>query len=190
MSMWMLGAGIGGVVLGALLARTVGRGGSSGASLEERDRRIRSLEADLRVAHRNLEELRGEQEKLSAQAKAAVAEATTLRESTEAREKRIRQLKSELQHECGKTAKLRQELAERAEDMVRTSVQLRDAQTELGVARVGSDVILEQIARLEQERNDLNAMVEGLRREVTAMAEATGIQSGIDFRPPDPVAGT
>jgi chromosome segregation ATPase len=185
----LLGAGLGGVLLGILLARLLGRGGVSGASLEERDRSIRSLEADLRIAQRNLEELRGEHQTLSTQARAAVAEATTLRESAEAREQRIRQLKAELQHECGKTARLRQELAERAEDMVRTSVQLRDVQTELGVARVGSDVILEQIARLEQERNDLNALVEGLRQEMAALAEASGIRTGVDFRPPDQVAG-
>ena len=81
-------------------------------------------------------------------------------------DERIRKLKAEVQHECGKTARLRQELADRAEEMVRTSVQLRDVQNELGVTQVGSDVVMDQITRLERERDDLNTMVETLRKEM------------------------
>jgi len=45
-------------------------------------------------------------------------------------------------------------------------VQLRDVQNELGVNQVGSDVVMDEITRLERERDDLNAMVEGLRKEM------------------------
>ena len=71
-----------------------------------------------------------------------------------------------MQHECRKTAELRKELADRAEEMVRTHVQLRDVKTELDVSQVGSDVVIDQIERLTRERDDLNTMVEALRREL------------------------
>ena len=78
----------------------------------------------------------------------------------------VHKLTAEMQHECRKTAQLRKELAERAEEMVRTHVQLRDVKTELDVSQVGSDVVIDQIDRLTRERDDLNTMVEALRREL------------------------
>jgi len=94
------------------------------------------------------------------------AELAAARDRLAANDELIRKLKAEVQHECGKTARLRQELADRAEEMVRTHVQLRDVQNELGVTQVGSDVVMDQITRLERERDDLNSMVETLRKEM------------------------
>jgi len=45
--------------------------------------------------------------------------------------------------------------------MVRTHIQLRDVQTELGLSRVGSDVVMDQIAHLERGLYDPKAMVGG-----------------------------
>jgi uncharacterized coiled-coil DUF342 family protein len=97
---------------------------------------------------------------------ATAAELAASRDKLATGEELVRKLKAEVQHECAKTARLRQELADRAEEMVRTHVQLRDVQNELGVTQVGSDVVIDQIARLERERDDLNAMVETLRSEM------------------------
>jgi hypothetical protein len=62
------------------------------------------------------------------------------------------------------------ELADRAEEMVRTHVQLRDVKTELDISQVGSDVVIDQIERLTRERDDLNTLVEALRRELELKA--------------------
>jgi uncharacterized membrane-anchored protein YhcB (DUF1043 family) len=163
---WLLAA------LAALVGLVIGRvlGGFAGPArpAPESDRHRRGIEAELRVAQKTVEDQR-------AQLAATSTDLATLRAAQDdalaqagSRDERLRRLKAELQAECAKTAKLRQELAERAEEMVRTHVQLRDTRTELGVARVGSDVILEQIARLEQERDDLNALVGNLRAELVS----------------------
>ena len=79
----------------------------------------------------------------------------------------ISKLKAEVQHECKKTAQLRHELADRAEEMVRTHVQLRDVTNELGVSQVGSGVdIRPDRPPSERERDDLAAIVEALRKEM------------------------
>lgn len=156
--------------LAALLGLVLGRvlGGFAGASraAPDADRRLRGIEAELRVAQKTVEDQRQELAAATAELAALRAAQADAQAQADSRDERLRRLKAELQTECAKTAKLRQELAERAEEMVRTHVQLRDTRTELGVARVGSDVILEQIARLEQERDDLNALVGNLRTEL------------------------
>jgi chromosome segregation ATPase len=166
---WLLAAVLGGTALGIFIARF---SRTSGVRSVDDDHRIRGLEAELRVSQRRGEEAREELATLTRTMAAGTDELTTLRDSVVAQGERLRQLKTELQRECAKTATLRQELAERATEMTRTFVSLRDAQTELSVNRVGSDVILEQIARLERDRADLAAVVEGLRQE---MMERSGL---------------
>jgi chromosome segregation ATPase len=129
---------------------------------------IRGLEADLRVAQRTAEQARADREGLTAELAKATAGLAELKDKTASHDEKVRKLKAEVQHECAKTARLRLELADRAEEMVRTHVQLRDVQNELGVSQVGSDVVMDEITRLERERDDLNTMVEALRKEMTA----------------------
>lgn len=160
---------VAGALLGGLRGALGGRLG--GKRPDELYHRIRALEADLRVAQKSADEARSSREALAASLAQATAEVTSLRERCLAHEGDLRQQRTELQHECAKTARLRQELADRAEEMVRTHVQLRDVQTELGVTRVGSDVVMDQVAQLAREREDLSALVEALKREV---AERTG----------------
>jgi SepF-like predicted cell division protein (DUF552 family) len=57
---------------------------------------------------------------------------------------------------------------DRAEEMVRTHVHLRDVQVELDVHQAGSDVVINEITRLERERDELNTMLEALRRELAS----------------------
>ena len=164
----LVAAGIGGFGLGALLVRLIGSAGHRplARSADDVHHRGRALEADQRVAQRNAEQWRIEREQLVADLASSSAELEKLREAAGQYDETIRKQKGDLQHECRKTARLRQELADRAEEMVRTHVQLRDVQNELGVTQVGSDVVMDQINRLERERDDLNAMVANLRREV------------------------
>ena len=153
---------------GAMLSRFLGTFANRpmGKRADDLHHRIRGLEADLRVAQRTADQARTEREGLAAELASTTAELVTLRDKSAGSDELIRKLKAEVQHECGKTARLRQELADRAEEMVRTHVQLRDVQNELGVTQVGSDVVMDQITRLERERDDLNTMVETLRKEM------------------------
>jgi chromosome segregation ATPase len=170
-SMAMLaGAVVVGFVAGATLSRLLGSAGSRplGKRADEMHHRIRALEADLRVAQRSVEQGRSERDSAAAEVSRLTAELAAARSNDGDHAETIRKLKAEVQHECAKTARLRQELADRAEEMVRTHVQLRDVQNELGVSQVGSDVIVDQINRLERERQDLSVMVEALRKEIAA----------------------
>jgi hypothetical protein len=92
-----------------------------------------------------------------------------LKEQASAHAETVRKRKANIQHECAKTSQLRLELASRAEEMVRTHVQLREAKTELGVSQVGSSVDTDQVARLERERDEMSTKVEKLRSEMAAL---------------------
>lgn len=170
----LLGPALAGLLVGLMLARLLAGAGQRAAGrlgrgrVEDVNHRLRAIEAEFRIAQRSLEQLKAERDGLAAELARSGEHITSLENQAATDDERLRKLRSDLQHECAKTAKLRQELAERAEEMVRTYVQLRDTQNELGVNQVGSDVILEQIARLEQEREDLNKLVETLRAEAAA----------------------
>ncbi len=178
--LYMAGAAVAGFAAGAGLSRLLGSVANRplGKRADDLHHRIRGLEADLRVAQRNADQVRAERDAAVADLAAKCVEHAAAADKVAAHEDLIRKLKAEVQHECGKTARLRQELADRAEEMVRTHVQLRDVQNELGVSQVGSDVVIDQIGRLERERDDLNALVVALRKEVEGRAQRPAIKLG------------
>ncbi len=135
---------------------------------ESVDHRIRALEADLRVAQRKAEEAelaiernREETDALRAQAQAHAAVLA-------GKDGELEQLHKRLSDECAKTQNLRHELTNRAEETIRASVRVKEAETELSVARAGSDAVLEQIQRLAAEREELTGRLRALQAEVTA----------------------
>lgn len=168
-NLYIAAAAVAGFAAGAMLSRLMGTVANRpmGKRADDLHHRIRGLEADLRVAQRTADQARTEREALAAELASTGAELVALRDKAGGHEDLIRKLKTEVQHECGKVARLRTELADRAEEMVRTHVQLRDVQNELGVSQVGSDAVMDEINRLERERDDLNTMVETLRKEMT-----------------------
>jgi chromosome segregation ATPase len=169
-NLYIAAAAVAGFAAGAILSRVLGSFANRpmGKRADDLHHRIRGLEADLRVAQRTADQVRTERDGLVAEMASKAAEMGALRDTLAGNDERIRKLKAEVQFECGKTARLRQELADRAEEMVRTHVQLRDVQNELGVSQVGSDVVMDQITRLERERDELNTMVETLRKEMAS----------------------
>jgi chromosome segregation ATPase len=167
-NLYIAAAAVAGFAAGSMLSRIMGSFANRpmGKRADDLHHRIRGLEADLRVAQRSADQSRTEREALAAETARNSAELAAARDRLAANDELIRKLRAEVQHECRKTASLRQELVDRAEEMVRTHVQLRDVQNELGVTQVGSDVVMDQITRLERERDDLNSMVETLRKEM------------------------
>jgi len=155
-----------GFVVGYVLARVLGGFQSTrdAGRSEDLARRIRALEADLRVAQRNAEEARTDHARQSAELETVLSEVQGLRAKLQTQADEVLKLKADLRQECRKTARLRNELAERAEEMVRTFVELNDTKTELGVAQMGSDFVAAEIESLKAERDRLVRELDQLRR--------------------------
>lgn len=108
---------------------------------DPRDDRIRSLEAELRVAQTDLEKER----EIIAEQK------TELEESVEVAEKRdsvishqqakIENLSKDLKESVLKTRSLRSDLSDRATENIKSEVKLREVETELSVAQASTDMI-------------------------------------------------
>ena len=92
----------------------------------------------------------------------------TKSEALAERDQKIERLRESLHDECAKTQGLRHELTNRAEETIRASVRVKDAETELSVARAGSDAVLEQIQRLAAEREELTGRLRALQAEATS----------------------
>ncbi|MDX1480570.1 MAG: hypothetical protein R3315_02785 [Woeseiaceae bacterium] len=134
-----VGAFLLGWLLSAIAARLNKREGTS--KRDPRDDRIRSLEAELRVAQADVQKSREQIETLEAE----------LKEATEGNEKRdnvishqqtkIDKLNNDLRDSVKKTRELRSELTERATENVRSEAKLREVETELSVAQASTDLI-------------------------------------------------
>jgi hypothetical protein len=65
---------------------------------------------------------------------------------------------------------MRLELAAREDVLMRTSMELRDIETERGVAEAGADVFVDQVTRLQQERDELASLVQSLKAQLAGRA--------------------
>lgn len=134
---------VGAFLLGWILASISARLGSGrgSAKRDPRDNRIRSLEADLRVANSNAGQAA---EKL----KLLEEELEEIRESVEKRDnvithqqERMDELKRDLKESVMKTRELRHELSDRATENVKSEVKLREVETELSIAQASTDLL-------------------------------------------------
>ena len=162
-------------LIGVLGGWAMGRVGSwfshrqaGGPRGRDTNHRIRGLEADLRVAQRKAEEAELALERNREETEAARKEIQAMADALSARDREAERLRQYLSDECAKTKGLRNELANRAEETIRASVRVKDAETELSVARAGSDAVLDQIRRLAAEREELTGRLEVLQAEVTS----------------------
>jgi len=134
---------LGAFVMGWVFARSAlfRRRRSSDSKRDPRNDRIRSLEADHRVAlaeserSANLvEALKGE---LLATRKTASEHKLTINEQFQ----KITQLRKDLKGSVRTTRELRTELTDRATESVKSQVKLRDVEIELDVSRASTDMI-------------------------------------------------
>jgi chromosome segregation ATPase len=108
---------------------------------DPRDGRIRSLDADVRVAQTDAEKAR---EDLEERGKELAEQQTTVnRHDAKIKEQAqtIARLRVDLKDSVKKTRELRAELSDRATENVRSEVMLREVQTELSVAHASTDMI-------------------------------------------------
>jgi chromosome segregation ATPase len=127
---------------------------------DPRDHQIRALEADVRNAERQAGDFESKVNDSQAQLKNAVGQIRDMKASLQKADSEMIKLKEDLKISCAKTVELRQELTDRAEQTIRGAVQLDDLKTELQVAKAGTDAVLDEINRLNQEDENESDMVD------------------------------
>jgi len=108
---------------------------------DPRDDRIRSLEADHRVAKVDSTKATEENVTLKQQFQEAEETIAKLEKVRAEQGAKITQLRKDLKDSVKKTRELRAELSDRATENVRSEVKLREVETELEVTRASSDMI-------------------------------------------------
>jgi chromosome segregation ATPase len=134
---------VGAFLLGWLLSSLSSSIGSrvKARKRDPRDDRIRSLEAQHRIAHSDSLSLR---EKVEALEKELLEGQDGVKKRDNVithQQERIEKLTADLRESVKKTRELRAELSERATENLRSEVKLREVETELEVAQASTDMI-------------------------------------------------
>ena len=108
---------------------------------DPRDDRIRSLEAEHRIAKTDSSKAVEESETLKQELQDAEAKVIELEKVRVEQFDKITQLRKDLKDSVKKTRELRAELSDRATESVRSEVKLREVETELEVTRASTDLI-------------------------------------------------
>ena len=108
---------------------------------DPRDTRIRSLEADLRVAQTELESARDKIKDLETELE-EVNDGIEKRDNVISHQQdRLEETTANLKGSVIKTRELRSELSDRATENIKSEVKLREVETELEVAQASTDMI-------------------------------------------------
>jgi chromosome segregation ATPase len=134
---------VGAFLLGWILSSISSRMGSSkrASKRDPRDDRIRSLEAELRIAQTELGQVKESAEQLEKDIETAQADIEKRDKVISHQQRRVDELKKDLRDSVLKTRELRSELSSRAEESVRSEAKLREVETELSVAQASTDMI-------------------------------------------------
>jgi len=133
----------GAFLLGWLLSSISSSLGSStrAKKRDPRDDRIRSLEAERRIAQSEAEKSAGKVEQLEQELEEA-QEGNEKRDNVIShQQERIEKLSADLKDSVMKTRELRNELSDRATENIKSEVKLREVETELEVAQASTDMI-------------------------------------------------
>ena len=145
-----------GFVVGALLMRTITSPKEKvGVSEDPRNHRIREMEAGLRTAQRQFADIGQALEEKTAELNTAVETLQGLRATITEREEELAKLTGDLKGSVTKTRELRIELQDRATETIREQVRAVEAETELDIARAGSEAVLSEISRLQEDQKNL-----------------------------------
>ncbi len=133
----------GAFLLGYVVAKIGGAIGRrvKATNRDPRDDRIRSMQAELRVARGDVEKLTAaleEQEKEVAKAQSLIDDRD---EESLKKTGVIQKLNSDLKDSVMKTRELRAELSDRATENIKSEVKLREVETELEIAQASSEMI-------------------------------------------------
>jgi chromosome segregation ATPase len=134
---------VGAFLLGWILSSISSRMGSitRAKKRDPRDDRIRSLEAELRIAQNELGQVKESAEQLEQELESSGLEIQKRDKVISHQQGRVEELKKDLRDSVLKTRELRAELSDRAEESMRSEVKLREVETELSVAQASTDMI-------------------------------------------------
>jgi chromosome segregation ATPase len=121
---------------------------------DARDDRIRSLEADLRVAKTDAEKSQSNIVKLEEELKETHVGIERRDNVITEQQARIDRVSRDLKESVIKTRELRAELAERATENVHAEARIREVQTELSVAQASQDMLATGILDYDTEDGD------------------------------------
>lgn len=108
---------------------------------DPRDDRIRSLEAEHRVANGQVESLKEKVEELEENLENANAGIEKRDNVITHQQGKLNKMNSDLKDSVLKTRELRSELSERATENLKSEVKLREIETELDIAQASTDLI-------------------------------------------------
>lgn len=108
---------------------------------DPRDDRIRSLEAELRIAQSEAEKTRTNADHLEEELKETTIGIERRDHVITEQQTKIEKIAADLKDSVLKTRELRAELADRATENVHAEARIREVQTELSVAQASSDLI-------------------------------------------------
>ena len=134
---------VGAFLLGWVLSSISSRMGSRtrASKRDPRDDRIRSLEAELRIAQSELAQVRQSAGQFEKDLEAANEQIEKRDKVITHQQRYVEELKKDLKDSVLKTRELRTELSQRAEESVRSEAKLREVETELSVAQASTDMI-------------------------------------------------
>jgi chromosome segregation ATPase len=160
---YTVGAFVLGWILSTVSARMTNR--QKDHKSNPHDHRIRSLEADQRVAQVESDKSNETREKLEVELKQATDDLGKRDGVISHQQKQIDKFKRDLKVSVRKTRELRSELTDRASENIRSEVKLREVETELEIAQVSADMIATGVLDYSLTEN----IADG---EVSAEAEA------------------
>lgn len=136
---------------------------------DKRDDRIRSLEAELRVAQGDAAQTKEKLEKAEEDLEDALDGIEKRDNVISHQQSRVEELKKDLKESVGKTNELRHELQDRATESVRSEAKLREVETELSIAQASTDLIatgvLDYDVAAETDGETANEDVDSEKRE-------------------------
>ncbi len=165
----------GAFLLGWMLSSINARLGSryEAKKRDPRDDRIRSLEAELRVALSDSEKSRSDMEKLEEELKETTIGIERRDFVITEQQSKLERAKTDLKDSVLKTRELRAELAERATESVHAEAKIREVETELSVAQASTDLIATGVldyAMAPKDENDDGESDEGDKTDVSNAA--------------------
>ena len=136
---YTVGAFVLGWILSTVSARMTNR--QKDQKSNPHDHRIRSLEADQRVAQTESEKSNEKREKLEDELKQTTVDLEKRDGVISHQQKQIDKFKRDLKVSVRKTRELRTELTDRASDNIKSEFKLREVETELEIAQASADMI-------------------------------------------------
>jgi chromosome segregation ATPase len=149
-------AAVAAFLLGWILSSISSRLGSRhrATKRDPRDDRIRSLEAELRIAQADTGKTKTALESLEDQLKETTAGLETRDLVITEQQSKIDKITRDLKDSVLKTRELRAELADRAAQSVHAEAKIREVETELSVAQASTDLIATGVLDYRFEEDD------------------------------------